>query len=71
MLLGIACSSSSPPLLREKTSWLGLGGTFVSTCYTHHQKSVVVDSPIPGSSLRRILAFLGGLDLTDGEFMTV
>ena len=26
---------------RAKDSWLGLGGQFVSTLYTHHQKTVV------------------------------
>ena len=30
---------------RDKRSWMGLGGTFVSTCYTHHQKTVITDAP--------------------------
>ena len=49
---------------------MGLGGTFVSTCYTHHQKTVVVDAALPDSPLRRLVAFVGGLDLTDGRFDT-
>ena len=49
---------------------MGLGGTFVSTCYTHHQKTVVVDAALPDSDLRRLVAFVGGLDLTDGRFDT-
>ena len=55
---------------RDKKSWMGLGGTFVSTCYTHHQKTVVVDAALPDSDLRRLVAFVGGLDLTDGRFDT-
>jgi len=54
---------------REKDSWLGLGGTFVSTCYTHHQKTVITD--VPGDNeKRRLIAFVGGLDITDGRYDT-
>ena len=44
---------------------------FVSTCYSHHQKTVIVDTEDPdGDGRRRITAFVGGLDLTDGRWDT-
>ena len=41
------------------------------TVYTHHQKTVIVDAaPLAGSTTdqRRLVAFLGGLDITDGRY---
>ena len=52
-------------------SKVGMAGEFVSTCYTHHQKTVIVDAaPLAGSATdqRRLVAFLGGLDITDGRY---
>ncbi|XP_022850137.1 phospholipase D alpha 1-like isoform X2 [Olea europaea var. sylvestris] len=53
------------------------GGSFVqdlqiSTMFTHHQKIVVVDSDLPrsGSQKRRIVSFVGGIDLCDGRYDT-
>ncbi|KAI3463401.1 hypothetical protein Pfo_020064 [Paulownia fortunei] len=53
------------------------GGSFVqnlqiSTMFTHHQKIVVVDSDLPrgGSDTRRIVSFVGGIDLCDGRYDT-
>ncbi|KAM7254281.1 hypothetical protein ACFE04_031963 [Oxalis oulophora] len=53
------------------------GGSFVqdlqiSTMFTHHQKIVLVDSDMPagGSQQRRIVSFVGGLDLCDGRYDT-
>ncbi|CAI9786920.1 unnamed protein product [Fraxinus pennsylvanica] len=53
------------------------GGSFVqdlqiSTMFTHHQKIVVVDSDLPnaGSEKRRIVSFVGGIDLCDGRYDT-
>lgn len=53
------------------------GGSFVqdlqiSTMFTHHQKIVVVDSEMPteGSQKRRIVSFVGGIDLCDGRYDT-
>ena len=54
---------------REKESWLGLGGTFVSTCYTHHQKTIIADTAGEGGK-RRLIAYIGGLDITDGRYDT-
>ncbi|KAF7843265.1 phospholipase D alpha 1 [Senna tora] len=44
----------------------------ISTMFTHHQKIVVVDSELPGggSDKRRIVSFVGGLDLCDGRYDT-
>uniref|UniRef100_A0A5B7ALB4 Phospholipase D n=1 Tax=Davidia involucrata TaxID=16924 RepID=A0A5B7ALB4_DAVIN len=42
----------------------------ISTMFTHHQKIVVVDSEMPsgGSQRRRIVSFVGGIDLCDGRY---
>ena len=44
----------------------------ISTMFTHHQKIVVVDSPMPGggSEKRRLVSFVGGIDLCDGRYDT-
>ncbi|KAG9141078.1 hypothetical protein Leryth_001587 [Lithospermum erythrorhizon] len=53
------------------------GGSFVqdlqiSTMFTHHQKIVVVDSEMPtgDSEKRRVVSFVGGIDLCDGRYDT-
>lgn len=40
--------------------------------FTHHQKIVVVDSGLPNGNLekRRIVSFIGGIDLCDGRYDT-
>lgn len=46
-------------------------GFEVSTMFTHHQKTVVVDSESPGGiQKRRIVSFVGGIDLCDGRYDT-
>merc|ERR1712110_1398681 len=58
-----------------------LQNQFSSGAYTHHQKSVICDADpgptmaggpggIPGSTRRRLVAFVGGLDLTGGRYDT-
>ncbi|KAK1403538.1 Phospholipase D [Heracleum sosnowskyi] len=44
----------------------------ISTMFTHHQKTVVVDSKMPNGDdrRRRILSFIGGIDLCDGRYDT-
>ncbi|ESW06940.1 hypothetical protein PHAVU_010G088900 [Phaseolus vulgaris] len=39
----------------------------VGTIYTHHQKTVIVDADA-GNGKRKIVAFVGGLDLCDGRY---
>lgn len=47
---------------------------FVSTSYSHHQKTIICDSVstcgTPIDKPRRLVAFVGGLDLTDGRWDT-
>ncbi|KAF8393218.1 hypothetical protein HHK36_021459 [Tetracentron sinense] len=44
----------------------------ISNMFTHHQKTLVVDSEMPtgGSQKRRIVSFVGGIDLCDGRYDT-
>ena len=43
-------------------AWIKQGSMF-----THHQKSVIVDTQLPNLPGRQLLAFMGGLDLCDGR----
>ena len=53
---------------RSKTDGV-LADTFVAGCYTHHQKTVICDAAFEeDEGLRRIVAFIGGLDITDGRY---
>ncbi|XP_027356583.1 phospholipase D alpha 1-like isoform X2 [Abrus precatorius] len=45
-------------------------GFQISTMFTHHQKSVVVDAPVIGSEKRSVKSFIGGIDLCDGRYDT-
>ncbi|GLT43631.1 hypothetical protein SLA2020_175680 [Shorea laevis] len=48
-------------------------GIKISTMFTHHQKTVIVDSEIPGdsgSAMRTIVSFVGGIDLCGGRYDT-
>ncbi|KAK3043722.1 hypothetical protein RJ639_001918, partial [Escallonia herrerae] len=46
-------------------------GFEISTMFTHHQKTIVADSEIAGGSQkRRIVSFIGGIDLCDGRYDT-
>ncbi|KAH7681651.1 phospholipase D1/2 protein [Dioscorea alata] len=44
----------------------------ISTMFTHHQKIVVVDHEMPNKSSqqRRVVSFVGGIDLCDGRYDT-
>ena len=54
---------------RWKKSWMNLGSQFVSTLYTHHQKTVICDAEIgDGSGRRRLVGYVGGIDITDGRY---
>lgn len=44
---------------------------FSETCYTHHQKTILLDAdPLEGGELRRVIAYVGGLDITNGRWDT-
>ncbi|EPS71739.1 hypothetical protein M569_03019, partial [Genlisea aurea] len=45
-------------------------GIEVSTMFTHHQKTVIVDYQDQSQQKRRIFSFLGGIDLCDGRYDT-
>ncbi|XP_074279922.1 phospholipase D gamma 1-like isoform X2 [Silene latifolia] len=56
-----------PRVAGKRHSWVKK--TEVSTIYTHHQKTVIVDADA-GNTRRKIIAFVGGLDLCDGRYDT-
>lgn len=45
-------------------------GFTIGTMFTHHQKTIIVDAPVPGSGSgqRRIMSFVGGIDVCDGRY---
>ncbi|XP_041993558.1 phospholipase D alpha 1-like [Salvia splendens] len=45
-------------------------GIEVSTMFTHHQKTVVVDAKSDQNQKRRVVSFVGGIDLCDGRYDT-
>ena len=47
-----------------------LHNQFASGAYTHHQKSVICDAPGSAEARPRLVAFVGGLDLTGGRYDT-
>ncbi|KAH7664618.1 Phospholipase D family protein [Dioscorea alata] len=51
----------------KRHSWVKQQET--ATIYTHHQKTVIVDADA-GYNKRKIVAFVGGLDLCDGRYDT-
>ncbi|KAL9269469.1 Phospholipase D beta 1-like protein [Drosera capensis] len=54
-----------PRIAGKRHSWLKQRE--VETIYTHHQKNVIVDADA-GNNTRKIIAFVGGLDLCDGRY---
>lgn len=47
-------------------------GFQIGAMFTHHQKTLIVDAPVPNGEdgRRRILSFVGGIDLCDGRYDT-
>ncbi|KAK4578457.1 hypothetical protein RGQ29_028525 [Quercus rubra] len=56
-----------PRIAGKRHSWVKQKE--VETIYTHHQKTVIVDADA-GNFRRKIIAFVGGLDLCDGRYDT-
>ncbi|KAG7998257.1 hypothetical protein I3843_01G249800 [Carya illinoinensis] len=56
-----------PRIAGKRHSWMKQRE--VETIYTHHQKTVIVDADA-GNNRRKIIAFVGGLDLCDGRYDT-
>lgn len=50
-------------------SYKGVGNQETGTIFTHHQKTVIVDADA-GNYRRKIIAFVGGLDLCGGRYDT-
>ncbi|KAL2650476.1 hypothetical protein R1flu_018604 [Riccia fluitans] len=42
----------------------------IGLAFTHHQKTIIVDAPVDDSGQRRIVSFVGGIDLCDGRYDT-
>lgn len=61
---GVKCLLA-PRYADSKLSWVKQ--QVVGTIYTHHQKTVIVDAK-GATDRRRLIAFLGGLDLCDGRY---
>ena len=58
--------------VKEKEFTDHLQNTFSAGAYTHHQKTVICDAEDPHSidGRRKLVAFVGGLDLTGGRYDT-
>ncbi|KHN04109.1 Phospholipase D beta 1 [Glycine soja] len=57
-----------PRIAGKRNSWVKQQ-VCSGTIYTHHQKTVIVDADA-GNNKRKIVAFVGGLDLCDGRYDT-
>ena len=57
---------------RTSEIFTNIRGYQTSSIFTHHQKTVVVDSEVPGGGTqkRRVVSFVGGIDLCDGRYDT-
>merc|ERR1711936_292710 len=47
-----------------------LNNQLASASYTHHQKTIIADTISSNEDKRSLVAFVGGLDLTDGRYDT-
>merc|ERR1719278_1121196 len=66
----VACALTPRELKKAKEVTEKLQTYFAGASYTHHQKSVVCDAPDPNSydGRRKLIAYVGGLDLTGGRY---
>ena len=67
----VECALTPRELKEAKEVTEKLQTRFAGASYTHHQKSVVCDAPCdPGSydGRRKLIAYVGGLDLTGGRY---
>ncbi|KAK1425226.1 hypothetical protein QVD17_20573 [Tagetes erecta] len=55
----------SPRAAGKKLSWVKKKE--VGTIYTHHQKTVIIDADA-GNGRRKVVSFIGGLDLCNGRY---
>jgi len=68
----VFCALAPREVTRTKELTDVLQNTFSSGAYTHHQKTVIVDAEDPTSidGRRKLVAYVGGLDLTGGRYDT-
>ena len=68
----VFCALAPREMTRTKELTDVLQNTFSSGAYTHHQKTVIVDAEDPSSidGRRKLVAYVGGLDLTGGRYDT-
>lgn len=66
----VICALTPRELSEQKEFTDLLQTQFGSAMYTHHQKSVIVDAECPHQpdGRRKLIAFVGGLDLTGGRY---
>ncbi|KAK7078979.1 hypothetical protein SK128_002387 [Halocaridina rubra] len=53
---------------RRKDKGKIMENNVVATIYSHHQKCVILDAEVEGEARRRVVAFAGGIDLTNGRW---
>merc|ERR1719348_980703 len=68
----VFCALAPREIKQSKEFTDTLQNTFSSGAYTHHQKTVICDADDPHSvdGRRRLVAYVGGLDLTGGRYDT-
>jgi len=68
----VICALAPRELKESKEFTDTLQQKFAGAMYTHHQKSVVCDAPDPAAmdGRRKLIAYVGGLDLTGGRYDT-
>jgi len=68
----VYCALAPREIKQSKEFTDTLQNTFSSGAYTHHQKTVICDADDPNSidGRRRLIAYVGGLDLTGGRYDT-
>lgn len=66
----VICALAPRELAEVKEFTDTLQQQFAGSMYTHHQKSVVCDAPDPHQQdgRRKLIAYVGGLDLTGGRY---
>jgi len=68
----VYCALAPREVAKAKEFTDTLQNTFSSGAYTHHQKTVICDAedPYAPDGRRRLIAYVGGLDLTGGRYDT-
>ena len=62
------CCALAPREIKREEFTDFLQNEFATGMYTHHQKCIILDAPSRTSEARRLVAYVGGLDLTGGRW---